>query len=65
MKYDDKYPNAVFHDEPEPLVVKLSTTSCWHCKCITNWWHLFFEMPLCSEECFKFEYEEFIKVYNK
>jgi len=63
MKYSDKHPNPKHLREVEPGVIYCEgePTPCWNCGSPTNFWDLDFQAPLCSEECLKVRYEEYLK----
>ena len=61
MKWDDKYPNAVYLDEPQSCIVKGRIPEpCWHCGALTVWYEINYGAFLCSEECRQAVDDEYI-----
>lgn len=60
MDFDEKYPHAIFLEEPETDIIKGERKwSCSNCKKPTNWIEINFMTHLCSEECVKAKWIEF------
>lgn len=52
MKFDRKYPDAQYLDEPQIGIVKSDTEMhCSICDEVTEWFQLDFAAAVCSEEC--------------
>jgi len=60
MDFDEKYPYAIYLEEPETDIIKGERTyPCSNCKKPTNWIEVNFIAHLCSEECVKAKWIEF------
>lgn len=66
MKFDIKYPNSEkwFQPTDESIMKGTVLKPCWHCKELTDWFDIYFEAPLCSEECYEFKWKAYEKAYN-
>jgi len=68
MKFNEIYQHSIFLDAHEfegSFIIKGNKLApCWHCKELTFWVDGNFQAYLCSEECQRAKWEEFIKAHS-
>lgn len=71
-KFDELYPNQIAGDlnhsidfEGSELIKTDEEQPCWNCNELTKWADINFQAYLCSEECERIKWQEFIEAYNK
>ncbi len=64
MKFNKKYPNAVYMDLQEEMLKGGNPEPCMICKELTFWVEINFQGHICSEECLKTMNSDFFKAYN-
>lgn len=72
MKFDLLYPNQPMTLDQHDIEFEGSSiwkygepNPCWNCGELTSWIDLNFEAYLCSEECERQKWAEFIRDFNK
>jgi hypothetical protein len=70
-KFDALYPTQPTHVQQTPITFEGSALircdepdKCWHCGDLTSWVDMYFETHLCSEECERAKWTEYIGAFN-